>query len=204
MIVIVDYGVGNVGSIANMLKKVGAPVQIGRTGEELSQARKLILPGVGAFDNGMSNLRARGLVPILNELVLQRKVPILGICLGMHLFANRSEEGQEQGLGWIDAEVVRFNFGAGGERLKVPHMGWNSVTLKGEVEESIVPQPSRFYFVHAYHLACKNDEDVAGRTLYGYQFDSVVRRNNIHGVQFHPEKSLRFGMELLGRFWSAG
>jgi glutamine amidotransferase len=201
MIVIVDYGVGNVGSIANMLRKVGAPVQIGRTGEELSVASKLILPGVGAFDNGMSSLRARGLVPILNDLVLERKVPILGICLGMHLFAKRSEEGREAGLGWIDADVVRFSFGADSGRLKVPHMGWNSVAIDGEDAPSLVPQPSRFYFVHAYHLSCRDDADVAGRTTYGYQFASAVRRRNIYGVQFHPEKSHRFGMELLGRFW---
>ena len=201
MIVIVDYGVGNVGSIANMLRKAGAPVKIGQTSEELAGASKLILPGVGAFDNGISNLRARGFVPTLNELVLERNVPILGICLGMHLFARRSEEGQEEGLGWIDADVVRFHFGVESARLKVPHMGWNSVSVSNG-EPSIVPLPSRFYFVHAYHLACRDDADVEGRTTYGYEFASVVRRDNIHGVQFHPEKSLRFGMELLKRFWS--
>jgi len=204
MIVIVDYGVGNVGSIANMLRKVGAPVQIGQTSNELTVASKLILPGVGAFDNGISSLRARGLVPILNELVLERNVPILGICLGMHLFAKRSEEGREEGLGWLDADVVRFSFGADSNRLKVPHMGWNTVAIPGEDGHSLVPQPSRFYFVHAYHLACRDDADVAGRTTYGYDFTSVVRRRNINGVQFHPEKSLRFGMELLGRFWQSG
>jgi glutamine amidotransferase len=205
MIVIVDYGVGNVGSIANMLRKVGAPVQIGRTSDDLRLAKKLILPGVGAFDNGISNLRARGFVPILNELVLERDVPILGICLGMHLFAKRSEEGREEGLGWINAEAVRFSLGADPGRLKVPHMGWNSVSVHAEDAHSLVPQPSRFYFVHAYHLTCRDDADVAGLTTYGYDFVSVVRKRNIHGVQFHPEKSLRFGMELLGRFWqSAG
>ena len=186
-----------------MLRKVGAPVQVGQTSDELALASKLILPGVGAFDNGISSLRARGLVPVLNELVLERKVPILGICLGMHLFAKRSEEGHESGLGWIEADVVRFNFGTRKGPLKVPHMGWNSVSVGSEDAQSLVPQPSRFYFVHAYHLACSDDADVAGRTTYGYEFASVVRRGNIQGVQFHPEKSLRFGMELLRRFWSS-
>ena len=204
MIVIVDYGVGNVGSIANMLRKVGAPVQVGRTSDDLSAASKLILPGVGAFDNGMANLRNRGLVPILNELVLDKNVPILGICLGMHLFAKRSEEGQDEGLGWIDAEVVRINFGGGHKKLKVPHMGWNTVSVRDDDGQSLVPQPSRFYIVHAYHLACRVEVDIAGRTNYGYEFASVVRRRNIQGVQFHPEKSLRFGMELLNRFWQSG
>jgi len=201
MIIVVDYGVGNVGSIANMLRKVGAPVEVGRTEDELRRASKLILPGVGAFDNGMSNLSARGLVPVLNELVLEREIPILGICLGMQLFAARSEEGQREGLRWIDGDAVRFRFGPECARLKVPHMGWNTVSVHDSGSQTLVAEGSRFYFVHAYHLTCRNDADVVGRTSYGYHFASVIRRRNIHGVQFHPEKSLRFGMDLLRRFW---
>lgn len=199
MIVIVDYGIGNVGSIANMLRKIGAPAKIGRTATELGEATHLILPGVGAFDTGMTNLRERGLVPVLEELVLQRGTPILGICLGMQLFAAGSEEGRSEGLGWVDATVVRFDFGTAATPLKVPHMGWNTVGTTGA--GALVPEDSRFYFVHKYHIQCRDDADVVGRTTYGYEFASAIRRGNVHGVQFHPEKSHRFGMELLRRFW---
>lgn len=201
MIRIIDYGVGNIASIENMLRKVGAPVGIGRTEAELRGASHLILPGVGAFDHGMSSLRARGLEPVLSELVRERGIPILGICLGMQLLAQRSEEGSEPGLGWLDAECVRFSLPTTG-RLKVPHMGWNTVSSPPGAPNPLLPEDARFYFVHSYHIRCHDAADVAGTTTYGYPFTAAVRRGNITGVQFHPEKSHRFGLELLRRFWA--
>jgi glutamine amidotransferase len=201
MIVIVDYGVGNVASIANMLRKVGAEARVSGAPEEIVKACKLILPGVGSFDNGMIQLRSRNLVAPLQEMVVNRGTPVLGICLGMQLLGTRSDEGREEGLGWIDAASVRFRFPQERRALKVPHMGWNTVTVPSPPNgASLVPENARFYFVHGYHLDCRNECDVAGRTHYGYDFVSAVRRENIAGVQFHPEKSHRFGMELLRRF----
>jgi glutamine amidotransferase len=161
----------------------------------------LILPGVGAFDAGMSKLRERGLIDLLNELVLEKKVPVLGHCLGLQLMTKRSEEGQEAGLGWIDAETVRFRFDAEHAPLKVPHMGWNVLDIRR-------PHPlvadlgndARFYFVHTYHIVCAEEADVVAYTDYGYNFASVVHKGNIVGAQFHPEKSHKFGMQFLRNF----
>jgi glutamine amidotransferase len=201
MILIVDYNVGNVASIANMLRKVGAEARVAGTAADILAAEKLILPGVGSFDNGMIQLRSRQLIDPLNEMVVNRNTPILGICLGLQLFGRRSAEGREEGLGWLDAESVRFQFSSESRNLKVPHMGWNTVQVpEMQTSRTLVPENARFYFVHGYHLACRSDSDVAGRTHYGYDFVSAVQRGNISGVQFHPEKSHRFGMELLRRF----
>ncbi len=201
MIVIIDYGLGNLGSIANMLKKIGTTAMVSSDPEIIRQAEKLILPGVGAFDSGMNNLNERGLIPVLNDLVLIKKVPILGLCLGMQLLTSRSEEGQAAGLGWLEAESVRFNFGTDQNQLKVPHMGWNTI-------EIIHPTPlvadlelaSRFYFVHSYHVKCKFEKNVLATTEYGYPFASIIGSGNILGVQFHPEKSHKFGKKLLANF----
>jgi glutamine amidotransferase len=201
MIAIIDYGIGNVGSIANMLRKVGGKAAVTGIAAEIEQAEKLILPGVGSFDEGMRQLRDRGLVDLLRCRVLRDRVPILGICLGMQLFARRSEEGGEQGLGWIDADVVRFNLPPEDRRLKVPHMGWNTLQPAATTESAgWVDETHRFYFVHAYHLVCHDEADVSTRTTYGYPFVSAIRRENVIGVQFHPEKSHRFGMKLLRWF----
>lgn len=200
MIAIIDYGVGNVGSIANMLKKVGSEARVTGVADEIERAEKLILPGVGSFDHGIRQLRARGLVELLDRRVRQDRVPILGICLGMQLFAARSEEGGEPGLGWFDADVVRFCLPAPDYSLKVPHMGWNTVQPSPAVADGWFDDTDRFYFVHAYHLVCREEADVFTRTTYGYSFVSAVRKANVLGVQFHPEKSHRFGMKLLRRF----
>jgi glutamine amidotransferase len=202
VIAIIDYGVGNVASIANMCKKIGVSASVVRTPAELRAARRLILPGVGSFDHGMSELRSRGLVDPLNELVLKEDMPILGICLGMQLFAQASAEGSETGLGWIAARCLKFEFARTETRLKVPHMGWNTVAAVNS-GQSFIPPDARFYFVHAYHLDCEHASDVAGETTYGYRFCSAVAKANIFGVQFHPEKSHRFGMDLLRRFVEA-
>ncbi|MDP1822377.1 MAG: imidazole glycerol phosphate synthase subunit HisH [Archangium sp.] len=199
-IAIVDYGLGNLGSVKNMLRKLGASSVITAQPEELVQATALILPGVGHFDTGMKNLRSRGLEAVLSTQVLEKKVPILGICLGVQLFARRSEEGAEPGLGWIAADVKRFTF-PGGPQLPVPHMGWNEVEwTDSKLLEGATRGETRFYFVHSYHVVPDDPEDVAATATYGRRFVAAVTRGNIMGAQFHPEKSHRFGMALL-RNW---
>ena len=205
MIAIIDYQMGNVGSIVNMLKRVGASAVITADPEQIIAADKLILPGVGAFDKGMSRLRSSGLIPVLNEKVLVQKTPILGICLGMQLLGTSSEEGSETGLGWINARNVRFRFDGKNANLKIPHMGWNSVrpvqreTLFHDLEED-----HGFYFVHSYHLVCERNEDVLAWAHYGYDFPAAVESDNIAGTQFHPEKSHKHGMRVLRSFALTG
>lgn len=199
MITIVDYNMGNLGSISNMLKKIGASAQITAKPGDIAEARKLILPGVGAFDAGMENLERSGLIPLLNERILGAGVPVLGICLGMQLMTKRSEEGSRQGLGWIDAEVLRFR--PAEERLKVPHMGWNEVApMRSDPLVDCLPDTPRFYFVHSYFVRCARSEDVLLTTNYGGAFHSAVQHRNVMGVQFHPEKSHKFGLCLLRNF----
>jgi len=201
MIVVVDYGMGNLGSIGNMLKKIGAAAVISSEPGVIEAAQKLILPGVGAFDNGMRNLAARGLQEVLQRKVLQEKVPILGICLGMQLLSQKSEEGELPGLGWLPAATVRFRFSSASPALKIPHMGWNTIDICKPclLFEEMYPEP-RFYFVHSYHLVCARAEDVAAYTTHGYPFASAVANDNIMGVQFHPEKSHKFGIKLFHNF----
>ena len=202
MITIVDYGMGNLGSIANMLRKIGVPANVSSSPESIVQAEKIILPGVGAFDNGMKNLEEMGLVDALSEVVLKQKKPILGICLGMQLFTKSSEEGIREGLGWVDAETVRFSFKDAGPNLKIPHMGWNTVQTRKEHPIFTNPddRESRFYFLHSYHVVADIESDVLAETNYGYTFVSAIQNNNIIGVQFHPEKSHRYGINLLRSF----
>ncbi len=202
MIIVIDYDMGNIGSVLNMLKKVGAEAKLSQCPEDLLLADKLVLPGVGAFDNGMANLQRLGYLPIMNQCVLEDKRPILGICLGMQLFTRRSAEGLEQGLGWLDADTVRFRFNPEHSHLKIPHMGWNEVNFRpgSSFFDISNEEQQRFYFVHSYHIVCDKDENVLATTNYGYEFSSVVHKDNIIGTQFHPEKSHRFGMALLRRF----
>lgn len=207
MIAIIDYGMGNLGSIANMLKKIGAEARITHDPAVIERAEKLILPGVGAFDHGMQALEARGLIPVLNQRVLVERAPMLGLCLGMQLFTQRSEEGQLPGLGWIKGETVRFKFDALSPQPKIPHMGWNTLRVcrphpifADTPENELEP---RFYFVHSYHVRCAEAGVVLGETHYGYAFASAVAQGNIAGVQFHPEKSHKFGMRLLKNFAEA-
>lgn len=201
MIAIVDYGTGNVASIANMLKKVGHAARITSDPDQIAQADKLILPGVGAFDVGMSNLHKLNLIDILARRVLAEKTPILGICLGAQLFMRGSEEGKLAGLGWIDGQVVRFSETKAGKPLKVPHMNWNFIEprKKSKLFIEMYDDP-RFYFVHSYHFALNCQEDTLAQTTYGYSFASALERENIIGVQFHPEKSHKFGMKVLHNF----
>jgi len=199
MITIIDYGMGNLGSIVNMLKRVGADVAVASSATAVSAADKLIIPGVGAFDHGMAGMN-NGWIDVLNEAVIHRGVPVLGICLGMQLMCRSSEEGHLPGLGWIDAHVKRFRVNDA-PTLKVPHMGWNTVTVvKPNPLIEVGQDEQRFYFVHSYHVVCSHPEDVLAVTHHGYHFAAVVSHANIFGVQFHPEKSHRFGMDLMKKF----
>ena len=199
MIVIIDYKMGNVGSILNMLKKIGVEAAISAAPDAIRAADRLILPGVGAFDEGMKSLEGHGLIPVLEEKVVEGRTPMLGICLGMQLFADRSEEGARPGLGWIRGDVRRFSFQR--TDLKIPHMGWNTVVpAKGDRILEGMGGDTRFYFVHSYHFVCADARDALLTAEYGQAFTAAVRRDNIVGVQFHPEKSHRFGMQLLKNF----
>lgn len=199
MITIVNYGLGNLGSIQNMLKKIGVmDVLISNNSDDILNADKLILPGVGAFDAGMSKINELELVPLLNQAVLEQKKPVLGICLGMQLMTQKSEEGQLKGLSWMDAEVKKFQFD--NSELKVPHMGWNFVDVKDSQLKMNLIDPSRFYFVHSYYIQCHDENDVSITCQYGHEFVAGFRKNNIMGVQFHPEKSHKYGMELMRFF----
>lgn len=192
---------GNLGSIANMLKKIGCQCIITNNLNEIQIAHKIILPGVGNFDRAMKNLKELGLIDVLNRKVLEKKIPVLGICLGMQLMAEKSEEGQLPGLGWIKADVKKFSFDEVNKHLKIPHMGWNTVQQQKDdlLFSNMYPDP-RFYFVHSYHFECKKKEDILTTTFYGYHFVSAISSGNIMGVQFHPEKSHKFGMLILKKF----
>ncbi len=201
MITIIDYQVGNLSSIRNMLKKAGVESRITGDTEAIASAEKLILPGVGSFDYGMEKLRSASFFDILNQRVLADQVPILGICLGVQLFTESSEEGQSPGLGWIKGKTVRFRQQEMSAKLKVPHMGWNEVHTRKEspLFRDMYEEP-RFYFVHTYHLEVADKSDELVEATYGYPFTAGVEFENIVGVQFHPEKSHKFGMRLLENF----
>jgi glutamine amidotransferase len=204
MLVIVDYGMGNVGSISNMFKRFNVEVCSSSDPLVIARATRLILPGVGSFDRGMDNISRLGLRQVLDRKVLVERVPVLGICLGMQLMGRESEEGKAKGLGWVEARSKRFQprLVEGRGVVKVPHMGWNYVeSVRDHPLVKSFGEPPRFYFVHSYHLVCERQEDVLLRTSYGGElFVSAFARENIVGVQFHPEKSHRFGMKLLKDF----
>jgi imidazole glycerol-phosphate synthase subunit HisH len=200
MITIVDYGMGNVGSIQNMFKRIGVASSVASTPEQVARAARLVLPGVGAFDRAMAILHERGLAAALDERVAAG-VPILGICLGMQLMTRSSEEGQAAGLGWIAARTVRFLPRYGGVSVKVPHMRWN--TIRPAVPGTLFDPDetdARFYFVHSYCVECDDPADVAATAVHGREFVCAFQRGSVMGVQFHPEKSHRYGMRLLERF----
>ena len=200
MITIIDYNTGNLGSIQNILRKIGEDSVITSDIDEIASASKIILPGVGAFDTGMKNLTDLGLVDILNKKVVSEKIPVLGICLGMQLLSNGSEEGMYKGLGWIDAKTVRFRFVDTAE-YKIPHMGWNFIKQQKESKlfSGMFTDP-RFYFVHSYYFKANDPSDILTSTDYEIEFTSAIERGNILGVQFHPDKSHKFGMKLLKNF----
>ncbi len=204
MVVIVDYRMGNLGSIKNMLQRIGVEAIISSDVKALEDADKLILSGVGSFDEGMKNLRALHLIEALETQVLRNRKPILGICLGLHLLTKGSEEGRLPGLGWIDADVARFSFNGTGQNLKVPHMGWNQVEIASDHPLFCdLPLTARFYFAHSYHVRhvrLLNGRNILGKTFYGYPFVSALVMENVAAVQFHPEKSHQFGIRFLKNF----
>ncbi len=200
-VVVVNAGIGNLGAIPNMLKRLGATARITADANEIAAAGRIILPGVGAFDAAMQSLANLGLIEVLNRKALEERVPILGVCLGMELLSAGSEEGRLPGLGWIEGRAIRFRPDDGGPLLRIPHMGWNYVrpTANGALFTDLGASP-RFYFAHSFHLVCDDEADVAGVTRYGYPFVSAVHRGNISGIQFHPEKSHRFGLQVFRNF----
>ncbi len=203
MIIIIDYGVGNVKSIMNMLRKIGCNSKLSNNIEEIKAANKIILPGVGAFDAAIAQLNNCNLVDILNEKALENKTPILGVCLGLQLMTKKSEEGELHGLGWFDAEVKKFNFDGISldKKLPIPHMGWNKAApVTNDPLFKQLSENARFYFVHSYHAVCHQPEDSLASCLYGYKFTCALKKDNIYAVQFHPEKSHKFGMQLLRNF----
>jgi glutamine amidotransferase len=200
MIRIVDYGLGNILAFQNMYKRLNVEVGVAKTAADLAGATRIILPGVGAFDHAMELLDQSGMRAPLTELVMDRKMPVIGVCVGMQILAKASDEGSRPGLGWIDGRVRHFGALAG-QNLLVPHMGWNDVhpspgnRLFGNLETA-----ARFYFLHSFFFECAQPQDVAAASKYGIDFACAVRRDNIHGVQFHPEKSHHFGAQLLKNF----
>jgi len=201
MIAIIDYGMGNVGSIKNMFSRIGIESIITSKQEDIIIANGIILPGVGAFDKAIQNLSKLDLFSTLNHIAINNKKPILGICLGMQIMAKHSEEGSLEGLGWIDAEVRKFNFNENYNNLKIPHMGWNNIILKKKSKLiSDNDQKSRYYFVHSYYLHANKRKDILAETQYGIQFACSIEKNNLFGVQFHPEKSHKYGMKILRNF----
>jgi len=200
MIVVIDYALGNPTSIVNMFKRIGTRALISHDPADIANAEKLVLPGVGHFKKGMDNLAASGILPVLSEEVSVKKKPILGICLGAQLMTSHSEEGDVDGLGWIDATTVKFQNDRLG-RLKVPHMGWADVhfTRSNPLWEGI-GDDARFYHVHSYHFQMRNASDVIATAAYGYEFATAFNNGNVFGTQFHPEKSHHYGMRVLQNF----
>lgn len=199
-IVIINYGMGNLNSVKKMLDRLKADSVISSDAKDISESDKIILPGVGHFGKAMENLKNLNLLDALNEAVLNEKKPILGICLGMQLLANHSEEGSSEGLGWIEADVVKFDV-SDKLKYKIPHMGWNQIQIKKKSPlMNGIADMSEFYFVHSYHVKVKNEADSLNETGFDYEFTSAVERENIFGVQYHPEKSHDAGRQLLKNF----
>jgi glutamine amidotransferase len=200
MITIINYGMGNLGSVQNMLKRIGTPCTITSDIKEIEKAEKILLPGVGAFDAAIKKIDELNLRLVLQYKAKEQKIPFLGICLGMQLLTRSSEEGALNGLNFVDAKTIKFNFGSD-TSLKIPHMGWNFVKINqpSKLTDGFTTD-HRFYFVHSYKVVCDRDENSILKTNYGGDFDSAIQNENIYGAQFHPEKSHKYGMHLLTNF----
>jgi glutamine amidotransferase len=203
MITIIDYGLGNIKAFVNVYERLNIQCKVAVNKDDLKNASKLILPGVGAFDQAMDNLLHSGMKETVEELVLGQKLPILGICVGMQILAKSSEEGSRPGLGWIDAEVKMFDTALISQRPYLPHMGWNNVrvTRNNDLLQDLNENP-RCYFLHSYYFACNNPENIIAESEYGIKFACAVNCGNIYGVQFHPEKSHHNGICVLKNFGS--
>lgn len=201
MIAIIDYGLGNVKAFANVFNKLNTPYIIARDKSDLKKASKLILPGVGSFDFAMQSLDSSGMKEDLDDLVLNRNLPLLGVCVGMQMLALSSEEGKLPGLGWIDGNVKKFDPDLLENNTMLPHMGWNDViSVENEKLFSGIDSDSQYYFLHSYYFHCNRKENILALTDYGMEFASAVKSKNIFGVQFHPEKSHHWGVQLLKNF----
>jgi glutamine amidotransferase len=197
MIVIVDYGLGNLHSVLHKIQKITPDVKLSSKPDDIEHADKLILPGVGQYASGMKNLAEYGLIGPLNKKVLKDGTPILGVCLGMQLFTDYGEEGGADGLGWIAGRTIRLK----PEGLPVPHVGWNTIKIKKETKLfNGLPQDYRYYFTHSYHVVCQDHADILTTTKYGQEFTSAIQKNNVYGTQFHPEKSHTTGVTLIKNF----
>jgi glutamine amidotransferase len=201
MIAIVDYGLGNLKAFANIYKRLNIPVEIVTTSEQLKKSKKIILPGVGAFDHAMEQLNNSGLRDTLDELVLNKEIPVLGICVGMQMLGNYSDEGKLSGLKWIDGEVKLFDVNSIKHTTRLPHMGWNDVepTRLNPIMEGL-DNKAIFYFLHSYYFSCNDSNDSIAESDYGIRYTCAVNHKNIYGVQFHPEKSHGYGIQLLKNF----
>lgn len=202
MITIVDYGLGNLGSIQNMLRKIGVNSMISNREEEIAVAERIILPGIGAFDSGMGQLRESGLTEILNHKALVEQVPVLGICLGAQIMTKRSDEGDQLGLGWFDAETRKFDLDKLPGKWPLPNIGWRDVYGQSnyEILTGFGERQPRFYFVHSYYMSSEDQSIVSMTTEYGHQFACGLHKDNLHCAQFHPEKSHTFGKVFLKNF----
>lgn len=201
MIVIIDYGMGNLRSIDKAFERLNIKTMISSKKGDIDKADKLILPGVGHYVTGMRNLHDLDIIDLLLKKIAINKIPILGICLGLQLFTRFSEEGNINGLGLINARTSRFDFSDKSEKPKIPHMGWNTVQIKREnVLFDSINNEEYFYFVHSYYITCNDKEDILTSTKYGYEFTSSIQKENIFGTQFHPEKSHSAGLKILQNF----
>jgi glutamine amidotransferase len=201
MITIIDYGVGNINAFVNVYKRVNIPVKIAKTVTDLEGAQKLILPGVGHFDHAMSELITSGMREKLDELVLVKKVPVIGICVGMQMMGNSSDEGKLEGLKWIDASIKKFDETKIQQVTRLPHMGWNDVhpVISNPLFEGL-EKDALFYFLHSYYFECNNTADILATSEYGGEFTCAAHHENVYGIQFHPEKSHHYGENLLNNF----
>jgi glutamine amidotransferase len=201
MITIIDYGVGNINAFVNVYKRLNVPVKIAKTAADLEDAQKIILPGVGHFDHAMTQLIKSGMREKLNELVLEKKVPVIGICVGMQMMGNDSDEGTMKGLGWIDASIKKFDESKIRQVTRLPHMGWNDVApLKVNPLFEGLETAALFYFLHSYYFECNDSSDILATSEYGGVFTCATHHKNIYGIQFHPEKSHSYGETLLHNF----
>lgn len=201
MISIIDYGLGNIKAVSNCYKKLNMPFQIAKTKADLTQATKIILPGVGAFDHAMTSLQASGLKEILDELVLEKKIPVLGICVGMQMLAKSSEEGDLPGLGWIDGKVKKVDVTKLSAHEPLPHMGWNAVKqVANNPLFDALPQNGLFYFLHSYYFETEDSVNTIAVSQYGENFSCIVNSGNVYGIQCHPEKSHQNGITLFKNF----
>ena len=200
MITIIDYGVGNIRAYINLYERINVKIKVAYNAADLKSATKIILPGVGAFDYAMTRLNSSGMRETIAELVLVKKLPIIGICVGMQILGEISEEGELTGLGWIPGKIKLFDSKVLSSERRLPHMGWNNISHNNDNLFGSVDLNNRFYFLHSYYFECENQDDILATTEFGVNFTSAIKKDNIYGVQFHPEKSHTNGVQLLKNF----